>query len=285
MPQNTRRYFDEAQDLARGPTPESYGSEFAALMREKIGNQFKHLVTPEKLGLMTLVGRPEAQYSHAGKNYSQGYLEDPKATKEMEEDLSGALKGYYYDPTGHFQVWNQKLPKGKRIFGIGRGADAPTYAHELRHEDVRDEDTNRMLDIVHSSTSLPAYKANIQKVFSYMVNFNRERIKNTSLADKEKEVLATFSPMMRGEVDSTQMGGWTKYRAGDMDNVINKNIEFNKAGAKGAFIGNEKLPDHIIEYRANLPFLNFVGRLGEYEPVKKAAGGAIENTTHYRKMI
>ncbi|MFM7856284.1 MAG: hypothetical protein ACKO96_31270, partial [Flammeovirgaceae bacterium] len=68
-------------------------------------------------------------------------------------------------------------------------------------------------------------------------------------------------------------------------NFVQKNIELNKAGAVGGHIGQEKLPEHIIEYRANLPFLNFVGRLGEYETIKKAAGGSVENTTHYRKMI
>jgi hypothetical protein len=66
---------------------------------------------------------------------------------------------------------------------------------------------------------------------------------------------------------------------------VDKNIELNRAGAKGGFMNGNQLPKHIIDYRAKLPFLNFVGRLDEYETAKKAAGGSIENTTHYRKMI
>jgi hypothetical protein len=285
MPQNTRRYFDEAQDLIKGKSPEDYGPEFAGLMRAKIGERFKHLVTPEKLGLMALVGRPEDRFTLRGVNFPTG-LDSPENIKEMENYLRPALKSYYYDSKGHFQDWNQKLPKGKRIFGTGAGANAITYAHELRHEDVEDEKQNRMFDLINSST-LPAYKANIENSFNYITRFDKSLSKNTSLADKEKEVIQHFAPRLldRRHVEDTNMGDWDRLRGGDLTDAISKNIELNKKGAVGAFIGQEQLPQHVINYRSNFPFLNFVGRLDEYGSTKKAAGGAIENTTHYRKMI
>lgn len=284
MPQNTRRYFDEAEDLLRGKSPEDYGAEFAPLMRAKIGERFKDLVTPEKLGLMALIGRPEAKgFSWAGVNFPTG-LDSPENTKVMEKKLKPALKEAYYDSRGWYQEHNEKLPKDKRIFGIGAGADAGTYAHELRHEKIEDEVKNRMMDLIHGSTSLPAYKYNVQKVFNYLNDFDRELEEKTPLAEKEKQVLNTLHYGIVDESKASKIGTATKLRA-SLGDFVQKNIELNKAGAVGGFMGQEKLPEHVIQYRANLPFLNFVGRLGEYEPTKKAAGGAVENTTHYRKMI
>jgi len=266
MPQNTRRYFEESENLLRGRTPESYGSEFAAVMRSKLGERFKHLASPEKLGLMSLIGDPRGSWNVAGVNFPTG-LDNPKNERLMAEALEPVLEG-------------GSMPKGKRIFGVGRGADAATYAHELRHDKVHDEVTNRMMDLIHGSTSLPAYKANIDKVYDYLSGFDFRK-KFDPIEQKEAKVLDFFKRLANEEAQASGVGVSKRIFSGDW---IKKNVELNKAGAVGGFLGQEKLPNSVIEFRAKLPFLNFVGRLGDGS-VKKASGGMIENTTHYRKIL
>lgn len=269
MPQNTRRYFEESEQLLEGKKPE--GPEFAALMRSKIGGRFKDLVTPERLGMMALIGDPRAQdWSVAGVNFPTG-LDNPKNIERMREAVAPVLA-----ETG------QELPKGKRIFGVGSQADAATYAHELRHEAVQDEMYNRVLDFIHGSTSRPAYKTNVDRVYRYLVDFDENAIANTPYADKERKVLDTIKWMAKEEANQNDMGFWNTLLSGDF---VEKNMELNKAGAVGGFLNGEKLPNHVIQYRAKLPFLNFVGSIEDTKSRKKAVGGMVENTTHDRKII
>jgi len=267
MPKNTRRYFEESEDLLKGRSPESYGSEFAALMRSKLGSPYQHLASPAKLGLVSLVGDPKGDWNAAGVNFLTG-LESTKDKQEMETALQPVLEG-------------QPMPEGKRIFGIGRGADARTYAHELRHEDIKGELQNRMLDLIHSSTSLPAYKANVNQVYGYLTDFDPEK-KNTPVEEKEKRIFEELNYYLKRAPHDSDLGFFTKAMAGDW---LNKNLEVNKAGAVGAFLDGKKLPNSMLKYRAKLPFLNFIGRLEEPKTAKKASGGSVENTTHDRKII
>ena len=271
MPQSTRRYFEESGDLVKGRSPEDYGSvEFQALMRSKLGPAYQHLASPEKLGLISLVGDPKVAWNYSGVNYLRG-LETPEKTKSMAEDIAPVLEG-------------KEMPKGKRIFGIGTGGNAGTYSHELRHEDVRNEIENRVADLVHGSTSLPAYKANINSLYKYLTNFDPEKQK-VSIDEKEKLVLSKLGGNIVVEKRRSRIGALNSIMGDGFEGFINKNLELNKSGAVGGFLGNKKLPNSIIEYRARMPFLNFVGRLEEPKTTKKASGGSIENTTHNRKLI
>jgi len=272
MPQNTRRYFEESEQLLEGRKPES--PEFAALMRAKIGDRFRNLVTPEKLGLMALIGDPKTRnWNVAGINFPTG-LDTPENVEAMREEIAPVL-----DETG------QELPKGKRIFGVGSQADAATYAHELRHEAVENETTNRMLDLVHGSTSLPAYKANIDKAYMWLTDFDYRRA-NAPYQEKEKFVLDNLRSFIKREAYDSGMTAMNGHKYVFDNDFVNKNIELNKSGAVGAFdASNKQLDKNFIVARAKLPFLNFVGRIEEPTPKKKASGGMIENTTHDRKTI
>lgn len=270
MPQNTRRYFEESEDLLEGRSPESYGSEFAALMRSKLGPKYQHLASPEKIGLMGLIGDPKVAWNYAGMNYGRG-LETPEHTKAMAKDLAPVLDG-------------GEMPKGKRIFGIGSGANAATYAHELRHENVKDEMRNRVIDLVHGSTSLPAYKKNIQQIYNYITNFDY-KLANIPIEEKEKKVLSQLGGYINLEKRQSEIGAINSIIGDGFDGFIKKNLDLNKSGAVGGTMKGKTLPESIIEYRARMPFLNFIGRLEEPKTTKKASGGSIEKTTHDRKII
>lgn len=287
MPQNTRRYFEESGQLLEGRKPES--PEFAALMRSKVGDRFKELVTPQNLGLMALIGDPKERYNYSGLNFPAALDNPDRARKRMENSL-GTLVLNRPSSVPVLSDGQQELPEGKRIFGLGAGADAGTYAHELRHERIRgDELENRMLDLVHSSTSLPAYKENIVNTFNYMVmNYDGKQATDIPFHEKEKYVLDGLNYSIKHEAPKS---GFTATKPDGFYNVfdndfLSKNVRLNKAGAVGAFDASKnRLPKDFIDARAKLPFLNFVGRIEEPAPTKKRAGGMIENTTHDRKIL
>jgi hypothetical protein len=286
MPPNTRRYFEESGQLREGRTPDE-SREFEALLRSKIGGQFQDLVTPENIGLMSLIGRPDFKYNYRGLNYPQG-LDSPEETEFMREDLSTVLRSA-----------NQELPEGKRIFGLGSEADARLYAHELRHEKMGREYINRLMDLMYSSTSLPAYKDNINKAYEYFTDSEKNRklpfrdrvkIKNAPLEEKERFVLDYLKDQNWILRDAASNRGekvsfLSRLRSADARKFIDKNFDLNRSGAVGGFKGSKKLPSNVIEYRSKFPFLNFIGRLEEPAVEKKATGGNVEKVYTERKMI
>lgn len=273
MPQ-TKRYFEESEDLISGVSPDR--PEFEALIRSKIGGRFKESVTPEKIGLAALIGDPTAKWSLRGFNSYEGI---PTA-QEIKDYAGPILEG-------------KEPPAGKRIFGVGAGASPRTWAHEFRHDIERNEYNNRMLDVMYGSTSLPAYKANIEKVYEHLTRSDPENRKKSfeerykihyaPLEEKEKYVLNELknSYASRREINE-EMGTFSQIFNKD---YIDKNFELNRSGAVGGTKGNKTLPKDILEFRSKFPFLNFIGRLEEPSSKKKATGGAIENTTHDRKLI
>lgn len=282
MPPNTRRYFEESEQLLKGRSPES--PEFAALMRSKVGGQFQGLVTPERLGVMALVGNPtESNWDTAGIRFN------PLASEShIKESLGPVLEDA-----------NQELPKGKRIFGIGSQADTGTYAHELRHESVGSEAANRFFDVMYGSTSLPSYKANIKRAYDYLTDTPEYRnasfkerwfIDNAPLQQKEKLVLDALKGKANNWIlkDAAKNEGISiasSFESADIENFIDRNLKLNKSGAVGATKAGKKLDPVVIEFRSKLPFLNFMGRLEESDLKKKSTGGNVEKVYIERKMI
>jgi len=276
MAQGTKRYFDEAQDLLRGKSPEDYGPEFAAIMRSKLGPRGQGLASPEKLGLMGLIGDPRFSYNIAGRNYvARGSKDKEKLAERILQDFLP-----FVEPDDF-----KEIKEGKRIFGVGRHANSATYAHELRHENVRNESRNRIHDLVYGSTSLPAYKANLNNVYGYLTNFDFKK-QNIPIEEKEKEVLR----LLEGQIKQERVDVGVGFLNGLMSlDFLNKNIELNKSGAVGGFLDGKKLPNAVIQHRAKMPFLNFVGRLGssesKEESKRKAVGGNVERVYYDRKLI
>lgn len=282
MPPNTRRYFEESEQLLKGRSPES--PEFAALMRSKVGGQFQGLVTPERLGVMALVGNPaESNWDTSGIRFN------PLASEaQIKEILSPVLEDA-----------SQELPKGKRIFGIGSQADAGTYAHELRHENVGSETVNRFFDVMYGSTSLPAYKANIKRAYDYLTNTPEYRkasfkerwvIDNAPLQQKEKLVLDALKGnannwILKDAAKNEGISIASSFESADIENFIDRNLKLNKSGAVGATKGKKKLDPVVLEFRSKFPFLNFMGRLEESDLKKNFAGGNVEKVYIDRKMI
>jgi len=277
MPPGTKRYFEEKEDLLTGRSPDS--PEFQALVRSKIGDRFKESVTPEKIGLAALIGDPKEKWNLSG--FQSKEIIPPE---QIKSHVGPILEG-------------REPPTGKRIIGVGASADAGTWAHEFRHDFERNERSNRMLDVMYSSTSLPAYEANIKKVYEYLINSDPENRKKSSnerfisyletfstpIKEKEKYVLDALknSYASRREVDE-EIGPFSQIFG---KNYVDKNFELNRSGAIGGTKGSKTLPKDILELRSKFPFLNFIGRLEEPDSKKKAVGGMIENTTHDRKII
>jgi hypothetical protein len=130
---------------------------------------------------------------------------------------------------------------------------------------------------------LPAYKKNVEQVYGYLTNFDYRKA-NAPLNEKERFVLEELNPILK---DEPEFAGIKNHRLSEK--WLEENIKLNKSGAVGGTMKGKKaqfdLPDSILQYRAKMPFLNFVGRLEEPKTTKKASGGSIENTTHDRKII
>lgn len=267
MPPNTKRYFEESGTQLKARSPEEYGKiGFESLMRSKIGDRFKNLVNEDKIGLMALIGDPTADYTHAGINFHQG-LANEQEKEAMARYLAPALN-------------EEGLPSGKRIFGVGRSGGAGTFAHELRHESMGNERANRMLDLVYGSTSLPAYKNNVEKVYNYLTDFDYKRA-NVPLKEKEQFVLNDLRYVLKDELKAADVDPGRMLRK----QWLEENIELNKSGVIGGMKNGKNLPDSILQYRAKMPFLNFVGRLEDKKPAKKSAGGNVERVSYDRKLI
>ena len=116
-----------------------------------------------------------------------------------------------------------------------------------------------------------------------MTNFDYRKA-NAPLNEKERFVLEELNPILK---DEPEFAGIKNHRLSEK--WLEENIKLNKSGAVGGTMKGKKaqfdLPDSILQYRAKMPFLNFVGRLEEPKTTKKASGGSIENTTHDRKII
>lgn len=315
MPQNTRRYFDELLKSSEGTSPDS--PEFEARVRAKIGKRFENEVA-NKTGLMSLVGDPKEYYPLYGVNFpgirSKEYIEK-RLKDEVGPDVS--------------------VPDKARIFGLGAGASPTVWAHELRHEKVKDELDNRLYDLMYS-TSPQNYAANLLNTYEWMVG-NTELIDNPyankTFKQMEKEVLKRLNPIT-GPASLNAATEYQRNQPGVKDEASSEEKASNYASKKAKAkeisvnwdrhlsinadptrqsrnllakkVNDEKLQDQIdqlLNERAALPFLNFVGSpdladlvintplpygrkiLKEEAPKKKATGGAIENTTHDRKII
>jgi hypothetical protein len=190
MPKNTRRYFEELDQQLKGRAPSS--PEFEALIRSKVGGPFQRIVSPETVAASELIGSAGEEFPFArlrGRNYPEG-VSSKKIANSLNQELG------FFGPQVE-QV--SKLPEGKRIFGMGRHARPDVWSHEYRHEQIGDERKNRMYDVVYGSTSLPAYKTNIEQVYEYLMFTNddfkklpfeeKQELLGVSLPDKESCVV------------------------------------------------------------------------------------------------
>lgn len=315
MPQNTRRYFEELLQSSKGTSPDS--PEFEDRVRAKIGKRFENEIADKK-GLLSLVGDPQQYYPLYGVNFPKvrpkDYIEK-KLKEEVGTDVS--------------------VPDKARIFGLGAGASPTVWAHELRHEKVKDELDNRLYDLMYS-TSPQNYAANLLNTYEWMVG-NTELIDNPyankTFKQMEKEVLKRLNPI----TGAANLNAATEYWRSQPEvksgasseeqakSYANKKTKANEISVNwdrhfginadptrrsrdllARKVNDEKLQDQInqlLNERAALPFLNFVGSpdladlvigtplpygrkiLKEGAPKKKAAGGDVENTTHDRKLI
>lgn len=279
-PQNTRRYFEELNQQIKGRAPGS--PEFEALVRSKIGGQFQGLTGPGTMAKAELIGKPEDRIygKYAGVNFG------PSSTPEgIKKELLG--RGGAWTSSLPNQVSN--LPEGKTIFGMGRQANPNVWAHEFRHELVNDdryfdgEITNRLFDVLYGSTSLPAYKSNVEQAYRFILRNSddykklpfeeREALNSVSLKDQEDFVLARLKGLLSDENLQRENVSTSSRMLNALKNTFSKNLLERTRELNQSVRQTEDLPKEAIELRSKLPFLNFVGKLEKYEnPAKRASG-------------
>ena len=275
MPKNTLRYFEELDQQLKGRAPGS--PEFEALIRSKIGGRYQDLVSPELIAQSELLGTPEQNLYSAYRGMNYGLRNPPERIKEN-------LRKNVRDPGLEAQI--AALPDEKRIFALGKQANPKIWAHEFRHERVNDETANRFYDFMYGSTSLPAYRANLKDLYIKLIlespDFRKlpyeEQIgiaRGLTLKDMEDYVLEKLDK--RDLADDALRREDIPISAAilsDIKNMLaNKSLVARNAEANKTITRTEDLPYDMIQARARLPFLNFVGKLKE--PVKKSNGGSV----------
>jgi len=280
--------------------------EAAAKIRSKLMPSEQNLVDTSR---MVNVGDPDVYYSTLGVNFQNA----PDANKKLvpptfEQKLKLVPRDYAISEAQY-----EKFEKpSTNILGIGSGASPQTFAHEARHNAITNEYINRIHDIM-GSNSAPQYQSNINAFYhNYFVAQNPNKYSNKdSFADKESRVLEdTKSSMLRvvpeykwGNSDfvdthklynqsfakGEEPGTWDKLTTHPIDYITGNEVETSKG----------VLPKTMLEERNKFPFLNFVGSdpgpvssgmPGDMEPKfdpnrNYKRGGAVERTTHDRKMI
>jgi hypothetical protein len=332
MPANTRRYFDELSPTIlpgnRGTSPSD--PEFEARVRAKIGKRFEKEI-PEKLGLLSLVGDPREYYPLYGVNFQPNLnlITKNEAEKRMQKELSESM--YRFNENEYIPI-----QEGKRIFGLGSGASPTTWSHEIRHEKVKDELDNRLYDLMYS-TSPQNYAANVVSVYKYLAGATElvnDPYSNKTFAQMEKEVLKRIDPIL--DISTPNVSSeyvmnqptWDDKTSGEeigelYRNKVNKgreasinwdrHLKINADPTRQSRrllerkVNDEKTQDQInqlLNERATLPFLNFVGSpdledivsdrailpygrsiVKEKSPKKKSTGGNVEKVYIERKMI
>jgi hypothetical protein len=277
MPKNTRRYFEELNKQLKGRAPGS--PEFEALIRSKIGGPFQGVVSPKTVEASELIGPADEEYPFArwaGVNFPKEFPRE-KIARRLNQEL-----GFF----GQQVEQVSQLPEGKRIFGIGRHAGPDVWAHEYRHEQTGNEPKNRMYDVIYASTSLPAYKSNIDEAYIYLLTSSddfkklpfeeKQELLSVSLPDKESFVLNRIEnyPYLLGGLEEAEGVPYSARLLGEIKGGFSgksrteRNKELNATTRR-----TEDLPYDAVQLRAKFPFLNFVGKLAE--PVKKAKGGSM----------
>lgn len=270
--------------------------EFEAKVRAKIGAPYISEVDRNVAYDFPNAFRPTRSYSTLGLN--AGDIPIDKREKAVRNDIGlAALKNY--DPS-------------KYVFAFGAGATPQTYAHEFRHNKIDDEEQNRIADL-KNSTSAYQYASNIQSLYEYLY---RDDGKDLPFQVREKRVLNRFiDPWVidrHKNINRGEQGEVREFMSHPIDYMQGKRYEdpYKKS--------TTRLTKGTLQERSEVPFLSFVGREDLPDPLfaeekgmyrrtygtnaenakalvdaikkseskqKKAAGGAIENTTHYRKMI
>lgn len=254
--------------------------EFEAKARARIGAPYVGEVDKN-----TAYGFPRMYDGTLGMNLGDQPVGDRKNIIKHEVGLA-ALRDYP-DPS-------------KYVLGFGEGASPRVYAHEFRHNKVDDEIANRTLDLVHSNTPYQ-YASNVQSLYEKLYG---EEGKELPFQIREKRVLDHVAWGGHGlvverhrDINRGQQGEFREFMSHPIDYMRGERYEdpYKQAATK--------LTKGTLQARVEYPYLSFVGREDLPDPLfaeekgryrreiaaqgkqKKAAGGAIENTTHYRKMI
>ena len=119
--------------------------EFAAKVRSKIGTPYRDLVDPRVAAVI-----------NPGDSYNLLGINSHRVPDEKRSDFAQRMS------MGLGQInansYNDFLNPEKHVYGIGNGASPQTMAHEYRHDKIKDESANRLMDFgKKSETAIPLH--------------------------------------------------------------------------------------------------------------------------------
>jgi hypothetical protein len=251
MPKGSHKYFENLASYGKPLRPEH--PEFRGQVLARLGGRYEEAFDPS---LARYVGPDDLSLS------LRGFQASPGAPVENKLQQVGRAGG---DVSG--------LDAAPGVYGIGRGATPTTWAHEFRHLDVKDEGTNRLMDVAFSP-SLQAYQSNVRSAYAYYADqWGLEP--EVTFREKEKYVIGRLNPGMLDPKFSL---------------VEEKSHrEFNRTGEwPGPDIGwgptfgsvetpQGRLPKRALRDRAKYPYFMWVGR-DDHPPAPErltASSGAV----------
>ena len=215
--------------------------EFAAKVRSKIGTPYRDLVDPRVAAVI-----------NPGDSYNLLGINSHRVPDEKRSDFAQRMS------MGLGQInansYNDFLNPEKHVYGIGNGASPQTMAHEYRHDKIKDESANRLMDLVHSN-SRAQYSNNIQSLYEDLYG---EKDENTPLKDKEKRVMDVMSSSLTDMgLHNSLLNTHADINSGESQGYMAHPIEYLMGDTRETSAG--KLPKTVISQRSQFPFLNFIG--------------------------
>jgi hypothetical protein len=215
--------------------------ELAAKVRAKIGAPYRDLVDPSV-----------AAFVNPGHSYSLLGVNSHRVPDDKRDDF--ALRMSMGLGQINANSYNDFLNPKKHVYGIGNGASPQTMGHEYRHDKIKDESANRLMDLVHSN-SRAQYTNSLQSLYEDLYGKKDE---NMALKDKEKKVMDVMSLSLSDMgLHNNLLNTHADINRGESQGYMAHPIEYLTGDTQETSAG--KLPKTVVSQRSQFPFLNFIG--------------------------
>jgi hypothetical protein len=239
MPKGSPKYF--AQMDPYGGRISVGKPEFPAQVRAKLGTEYEHLVDEETKKTAKNVFSPKAKMKYLGVNVSKNPKDEISQIKqEFVSSASGKI-----DPK---QYKDAILNNSVTILGLGAGASPNTFAHEFRHNVIKDEIQNRIED-VKSSNSPAQYHANVTSLYNHYYYYNQ----GYSISELDKIPFAEKEEFFLDNEPSYEQYWGKEQGPGSSAPAI---ALAKMVGFPGPYQRRQK---HLAKLRVQNPYLNFTG--------------------------
>lgn len=272
MPAGSHKYFEQSNPFGNPTSVDD--PEFVAQVRAKLGPRYEDLVNEQTKSQAANIGDFKDPYNVLGYRVRKENFKTPEdfiKAKEKDTHLATTKK----------QLEDIKSPD-KLIYGVGAGASPQTFAHEFRHEKIRDERENRLEDVL-ASNSPQQYRQNLEFLYEQIYGKKADKIPTLEL---EKRLGKDVSARNR----------WAGNKNINVENIKSIPVPWAEYARKklssSGILG--VLPEAAQQYverqaamdRVEQPYLNFVS--SDYDLINPdltghASGGVISLADPYQR--